>query len=59
LRPTLYQDTITFRLTRACRDYIIEQAKIESITMTQFLRDVVLAHREARMQHVERTTKSS
>lgn len=59
MRPTLYQETITFRLTRTCRDYIIEQAKIESITMTEFLRDVVQAHRAARMRHVERELPSS
>jgi hypothetical protein len=59
LRPTHYEASLTFRVTRACRDYIVEQSKIESITMTQFLRDVVLAHHEARRQHVEPKLPSS
>jgi hypothetical protein len=59
MRPTLYEASLTFRLTRACRDYIIEQAKIKSMTMTEFLRDVVQADREAQRQHVEQKPPSS
>jgi uncharacterized protein (DUF1778 family) len=44
LRQQKYQETITLRLTRAARDYIVARAKIERITMTQFLRRILLAH---------------
>jgi hypothetical protein len=47
LRPTHYPRSLTFRLTKGWRDYILEQAETAGTTLTQVVRDALLAHREA------------
>jgi hypothetical protein len=44
LREKIYPKTITFRLTRSARNYIIQRAKLEDTTMTRFLRKIVFEH---------------
>lgn len=44
MRPKTYRKSITFRLTDAGRDYIAETAKLQRVSMTQFLRNLLRVH---------------
>jgi len=59
LREAVYEQTITFRLTKGWREYIVGAAEAEGSSLTKVVRDALLAHREARKQHVEPKPRSS
>ena len=46
MRPKTYRKSITFRLTDVGRDYIAETAKLQRMSMTQFLRNLLRVHHQ-------------
>jgi uncharacterized protein (DUF1778 family) len=59
LKEAVYEQSVTVRLTNAWKDYIVGAAEAEGSTLTQVVRDALLAHREARKEHVDSKQQSS